>query len=95
MEPERFPYDWDLAKAASNLRKHGVTFLEASSVFDDTLAMVMPDRAHSVGEERLVVIGMSRQGRMLVVSHVERGDLIRIISAREAMREERKYYESR
>ena len=95
MEPERFPYEWDLAKAASNLRKHGVSFVEASSVFDDGLALVMPDQAHSVGEERLAVIGMSRLGRILVASHTERGDLIRIISAREAMREERKNYESR
>ena len=64
-------------------------------MFDDGLALVMPDQAHSVGEERLAVIGMSRLGRILVVSHTERGDLIRIISAREAMREERKNYESR
>ena len=64
-------------------------------MFDDGLLPVMPDQAHSVGEERLIVIGMSRQGRILVVSHTERGDLIRIISAREAIREERKNYESR
>lgn len=94
MTSKRFPYDWDDAKAALNLRKHGVSFDEARSVFEDALAMVMPDAAHSVGEARLLLIGMSRLGRILVVSHVERGELIRIISAREAMREERKNYES-
>lgn len=90
-------YEWDGNKAVSNERKHGVGFVEASSVFDDSLAMSLPDRAHSIDEERWITIGASAEGRVLVVVHVraqsdETGEIIRIISAREATRQERKAY---
>jgi hypothetical protein len=85
--------EWDSAKAASNLRKHGVSFEEASSVFYDPLAVTGADPDHSEGEERLVTFGMSPAGQLLVVSHTERGETIRIISARIATRTERRIYE--
>ena len=85
--------EWDSAKAASNLRKHGVSFEEASSVFYDPLAVTGADPEHSEGEERLITFGMSPAGKLLVVSHTERGEAIRIISARMATRTERGIYE--
>ena len=86
-------FTWDPAKAAANLRKHGVSFIEASTAFADSLSSTIPDPDHSVGEERFVLMGLSDRGRLLVVAHVERGDLVRIISARPATRRERKTYE--
>lgn len=88
-------FDWDPAKAASNLRKHGVAFEEAETVFDDPLAIVIPDPVHSYGEERQVLIGRSAPGNTLVVVHVEPGERIRIISARAATKQERRDYEHR
>jgi uncharacterized DUF497 family protein len=85
--------EWDAAKAANNLRKHGVSFEEASSVFYDPLAVTGPDPDHSEGEERLITFGTSPAGQLLVVSHTERGESIRIISARVATRTERRIYE--
>ena len=93
MEPGAFKFDWDDAKAAANLSKHGVDFDEAKTVFYDSLAGAMPDPDHSIGEERLFTIGLSRMGRTLIVSHTERGQFIRIISAREATRQEKVNYE--
>jgi hypothetical protein len=81
--------EWDSAKAANNLRKHGVSFEEASSVFYDPLAVTGADPDHSEGEERLITFGMSPAGQLLVVSHTERAEAIRIISARRATRTER------
>ena len=86
-------FTWDPAKAAANLRKHGVSFLEASTAFADPLSITIPDPDHSVGEERFVLIALSDRQHLVVVAHVERGDLIRIISARPANRRERKTYE--
>lgn len=86
-------FDWDRRKAATNLRKHSVSFEEASTVFADDRALTGDDPDHSVGEERFITFGMSQNGRLLVVSHAERGDTIRIISARRATRSERKLYE--
>jgi uncharacterized protein len=86
-------FTWDPAKAAVNLRKHGVSFLEASTAFADPLSTTIPDPDHSVGEERFVLMGLSDRQRLLVVAHLEHGDLIRIISARLASRRERKTYE--
>jgi uncharacterized DUF497 family protein len=86
-------FGWDPEKAAANLRKHGVSFSEASSVFLDALGVTGSDPDHSVGEHRLITFGVSSQGRLLVVSHTERGDVIRIISARVSTRSERKIYE--
>lgn len=84
---------WDPAKAASNLRKHGVSFDEAATVFEDDLSLTGHDPDHSIGETRLITFGISSSGRLLVVSHTARSNQIRIISARPATRPERKLYE--
>jgi uncharacterized DUF497 family protein len=86
-------FDWDPRKAAANLRKHSVSFEEASTVFADDYSLTGADPDHSVGEERFITFGMSQSGRLLVVSHTEQGDTIRIFSARRATRSERKLYE--
>ena len=88
-------FTWDPRKAAANLRKHGVGFPEAATAFADPLSLTILDPDHSVGEERFVLIGQSERRRLVVVAHVERGDLIRIISARPATRRERKTYEEK
>ena len=85
--------EWNPNKAAENLLKHGVSFEEASTVFFDPLSATGADPDHSHGESRFVTFGVSSSGRILVVAHMERGDAIRIISAREATRAERKIYE--
>jgi len=85
--------EWDAAKAAHNLRKHRVSFEEASSVFYDPLAVTGADPEHSEEEERLITFGMSPAGQLLVVSPTERDEAIRIISARMATRTERRIYE--
>lgn len=86
-------YEWDRRKARSNLRKHGVSFEEAITVLGDPLSLTIADPLHSEGEERLVTIGLSILQRMLVVVHTERGDNIRVISARVATSQERNAYE--
>jgi uncharacterized DUF497 family protein len=85
--------EWDGRKARENQRKHGVSFEEASSVIFDPLSATGDDPDHSVDEMRLVTFGVSSSGRLLVVAHADRGDAIRIISARPATRAERKLYE--
>ncbi len=86
-------FEWDPAKAALNLKDHGVSFDEATSVFRDPLSITIADPDHSYAEDRFVDLGMSHRGRLLVVSYTERGDVIRIISARDATRAEQKSYE--
>jgi uncharacterized DUF497 family protein len=86
-------FEWDQKKAASNLRKHGVSFKEAATAFGDPLSLTIPDPDHSLEEDRFVLIGESQKERLLVVAHAERSDTIRIISARLATRGERKSYE--
>lgn len=86
-------FTWDPTKAEENLKKHGVDFREAATVFDDPLSTTFPDADHSVGERRFLIIGMSALARILVVSHTETGDTVRIISARAATRHEQKFYE--
>ena len=86
-------FEWDPRKAAANERKHGVTFLEATEVFDDPLSVVITDPDHSNGEERLLLLGESGEGHLLVVAHCERDDVIRMISARRANRRETRIYE--
>ena len=86
-------FEWDEAKAKSNLRKHGVSFDDALTVFDDPLAITLDDPDHSEDEQRFVTIGSSRARRLLVVCHSDRPDRIRLISARKANRRERRYYE--
>jgi len=86
-------FEWDTAKAVSNIRKHGVSFDEAGSVFLDRLAVSGPDPDHSIEESRHITFAMSRLGRLLAVSHTYRPGVIRIISARRVTRAERKIYE--
>ncbi len=88
-------FEWSPGKAAVNLKKHRVSFTEASTVFKDTLAITYDDPDHSMGELRFITSGESSRGRLLVVAHTDRGDVIRIISAREATRKERQFYERR
>ncbi len=86
-------FEWDPDKLASNLTKHGITFHEAATVFGDPFAVTYFDPDHSEDEDRFLTFGHSNQGRVLVVSHTDRGDNTRIISARKASRKERKQYE--
>ena len=86
-------YDWNSAKARRNVKKHGVDFDEAGSVFRDPLAYTFADPDHSTGEARWLPFGLSERGRILVVSHLESDHCIRIISAREATPHERKIYQ--
>ena len=91
-------FEWDPAKARSNLRKHGISFDEAETAFSDEYALVLPDPDHSsTTEERLVLIGLSAALRVLVVVHceLENGNVIRLISARRATRSERAQYDAR
>lgn len=87
-------FDWDPSKSQENLLSHGISFEEATTVFGDPLAGTIPDPDHSEGEARFLTIGWTANGRLIVVSHTEEGDTIRIISAREATAYERKQYES-
>lgn len=87
-------FTWDQVKAKVNRQKHGVDFSEATTVFGDPLAGSFPDFDHSIGESRLITVGMSCAGRLLVVSHTESTNEVRIISARPATTHERKKYES-
>ena len=87
-------FEWDSKKAESNLKKHGVSFREASSVFGDPLSITISDSDHSESEDRFIDLGLSHRARMLVVSYIERGNKIRIISARRASRPEQRLYES-
>lgn len=84
---------WDSRKAQANLRKHGVSFQEAVTVLYDPMSATTPDPDHSISEFRYITFGLSNQGRVLVVSHTERGETIRIISARLASKRERHIYE--
>jgi len=86
-------FEWNAAKARSNLAKHGISFEEAATVFADALSFTIPDPDHSLLEARFVTMGRALAGKLLVVVHTERGDNIRIISARRASRRERKSYE--
>ncbi len=87
-------FEWDKQKALSNEQKHSISFDEASTVFGDPLSLTLHDPLHSENEERFVVIGTSHKNRVLIVVHMERGDDIRIISARKATKNERLQYES-
>lgn len=86
-------FEWDTQKAASNRRKHRVSFEEACSVFGDPLAITFRDPDHSVGETRFLTFGMSTTGVLLVVSHTQRSQRTRLIGARRVTRTERKIYE--
>jgi hypothetical protein len=86
-------FEWDLEKARANSLKHGVSFLEAVEVFHDELAVTVPDPDHSASESRYLTFGATFARRCLVVSYTERGDRIRVISARAMTPRERKAYE--
>ena len=88
-----FGFEWDPDKAQRNLKKHDVSFREAMTVFRDPLARIIADPLHSTEEERFVIVGASDKNRLLVVVFTERGDNVRIISARRTTRMERKNYE--
>jgi len=92
---EALYFEWDLAKAESNAKKHGVTFTEASTVFYDELARVISDPDSSEMEERFIILGQSKKEKLLVVCHCYRAEeqVIRLISARRADKRERKIYE--
>lgn len=85
-------FEWDSGKAASNLRKHGISFDEAVTVFSDHLALTFADSDHFEFEDRSRTYGLSNKGRLLVVVHTERRDNVRIISARKATRYEKGIY---
>lgn len=87
-------FEWGREKAKKNYRKHKVSFDEAMAVFYDPLSATFDDPNHSVDEQRLITVGYSSRGRLLVVSHTERGKAIRIINARLATTQERKRHES-
>ena len=88
-------FEWDQHKADLNLKKHGVSFEEATSVFADSLSITISDPDHSASEARFLDLGLSHRNRLLVVSYTERGEIIRIISARRASRAEQKVYENK
>ena len=86
-------FEWDEEKAEANLSKHGVSFDEARTVFDDPLYLDFYDPDHSEAEDRFIIVGQSQQRRLLIVSYTERRDKIRVISTREATRIEKDAYE--
>ena len=86
-------FEWDDDKSKVNQRKHGVSFEEACTVFNDPLSIDFDDPDHSIGEAHYIIIGLSHQGRYLFVSHTDRDDKIRLISARLVTPKERRYYE--
>jgi len=86
-------FEWDPEKAASNASRHGVRFEEAQTVFQDDLFVTFEDPDHSQGESRLIIMGQSTERRLLVVAYTERRRAIRLISAREATKKERRAYE--
>lgn len=86
-------FEWDPKKAKKNLRKHTVSFAEAATIFGDPLAVTALDPDHSSEEHRNITIGTSNRLRLLIVSHVDRGSRVRIISARQLTRSERQAYE--
>ena len=86
-------FEWDTDKAKKNIKVHGISFDEASTVFKDNLSLTIYDPLHSEEEDRLILIGNSCKNRLLVIVHMERGDKIRIITARKATKKEREQYE--
>lgn len=86
-------FEWDANKARKNIKIHGVSFDEASTAFKDTLSLTIYDPLHSDKEDRFILIGNSYKNRLLVVVHTEKGDKLRIISARKATKNERNQYE--
>jgi uncharacterized DUF497 family protein len=88
-------FEWDPGKARQNRRKHRISFEEAATVFGDPLAVTYPDPDHSITEQRFITVGMSSAGQLLIVAHLDRGENIRVISARKTTQRERKHYEEK
>ncbi len=88
-------FEWHEAKANDNIRKHGVSFDEAKTVFNDPFSITVADPKHSIDEDRFIDIGLSATGQLLVVAYTERGTNIRLISCRRATKAERRIYEQR
>lgn len=90
-------FEWDNNKAQKNIEKHGITFDEATTVFEDEEALLIDDPDHSEDEDRFILLGVSNQANLLIVCHCYRGedDIIRIISARKATKNETKQYNER
>lgn len=88
-------FEWDSRKAVENVRKHQIPFEEAATVLGDYLGVTVPDPDHSLDEFRFLSVGISNQNRLLIVSYVERGETIRIISARKLTRKEKSVYEEK
>jgi uncharacterized protein len=86
-------FEWDPAKARRNYEKHRVSFHEACTIFGDPFSLTYADPDHSATERRFITIGMSRDKKILIVAHTDRNEKVRIISARKAMRRERRHYE--
>ena len=86
-------FKWDEQKETENLKKHGISFQEAKTVFNDPLSVTSSDSLHSIDEERFIDLGLSSQGRLLIVVYTERQQNIRIISCRKATNKERNFYE--
>ena len=87
-------FEWDKKKAAENIRKHGLSFHEAATAFSDPLAITFDDPEHSIGEHRLLTFAITRNGKLVIVSHTERNRKMRIISTRLMTKPERKIYEN-
>ena len=86
-------FEWDASKAFANIKKHGVSFEEAKTVFNNPLAVIFDDKQHSIGERREIIIGHSQRSQLLLIAFTERSKTIRIISARLATQREREDYE--
>jgi uncharacterized DUF497 family protein len=86
-------FEWDAHKSRANMRKHGIEFDEAATVFKDPISITSYDPNHSEEEQRFITVGMSTAGHLLLIAHTDRGDRIRIIGARELTRRERQAYE--
>jgi uncharacterized DUF497 family protein len=89
----KLEFEWDERKDKANQIKHGVSFEEAATVFDDPLSLNFDNPEHSRGEERYIILGLSNQSRLLFVSHTDRNNKIRLISARLLTPKERRFYE--
>lgn len=88
-------FEWDPEKSKKNVSKHDIAFIEAATVFSDSLSVTYGDPDHSDEEDRFITVGFSSSGKLLMVSHTDRNDRIRIISARKLVRKERKQYEQK
>ena len=89
----RIAFEWDESKSKENFKKHRVDFMEGKTIFNDPFLFTFPDREHSAREQRYISIGLSAQGRLLILTHTERQGKIRIISCRKTTLRERRFYE--